>query len=481
MSENTPLTGPVAAPAATKVTDPNTSLEPSPPNASNTANAPTAPNASTTSNASTAPAAMPELTNAQKKERAKAEKLARRGQKVASKVAQPKPDAPAAKGPKKTATATGGPTPIPANAQKPEGPKIPDAYSHLSIAKKLPLSKADKDVHPSVLAIGQQMASFTLKDNAARLEAMLVAFKKVGPSHYSSRRSQLIANTSIQVIDSYEAPPGQTFVRTVLGQCLNPQIDYLIACRPMCFSMGNAIRMLKARIAALIELNVPDEEAKRSLHAAIEVLISERIDLAQAAIVEKTVKIIEDGENILTYGHARLVQLSLQKAHAEGRKFEVTVVDDPWDPSGEELAKILRNDGITVNYFPDTSIGNNIDQITKFLIGAEAMFANGYLYAAAGTRQLVLEANMAEIPVTALLETINCDRERVSVDTMTHNEIDPEACTADLFRLLFDTTPGKDIFMVMTEDAEANASGTSSSILPVLKRLDERFLNGNWH
>lgn len=281
-------------------------------------------------------------------------------------------------------------------------------------------------------------------------------------------------------MDSYETPPGQTFVRHFLPQCLNPQIEYLIGCRPMCFSMGNAIRMLKARIATLVELNVPDEEAKVSLQSAIEMFILERILSAEDAIVEKTVEIIEDGENILVYGHSRLVQLSLQKAHVEGRKFEVTVVDDPWDPSGEELAKILRNDGIMVNYFPDTSIGNNIDNITKFLIGAEAMFANGYLYAAAGTRQLVLEAKEAGIPVTALLETINCDRERVSVDTMTHNEIDPEACTDGLFRLLFDTTPGKDIFMVVTEDAEANASGTSSAILPVLKRLDERFANGNW-
>lgn len=282
-------------------------------------------------------------------------------------------------------------------------------------------------------------------------------------------------------MESYETPPGQSFVRHFLPHCLNPQIEYLIGCRPMCFSMGNAIRMLKARIAALVEVNAPEEEAKRSLKAAIEMFIMERILGAEEAIVEKTVDIIKNGENILTYGHARLVQLSLQRAHADGRKFEVTVVDDPWDPSGKELAKILRKDGIKVSYFPDTSIGNNIDNITKFLLGAEAMFANGYLYAAAGTRQLVLEAKEAEIPVTALIETINCDRERVSVDTMTHNEIDPEACTDGVFRLLFDTTPGKDIFMVVTEDAEADADGTSSAILPVLKRIDERFTNGNWH
>lgn len=127
----------------------------------------------------TAAPAAPTLTPAQKKAQAKAEKAARRGQVVAAKVVPTTPSAPAAKAPKKTTVAAGGPTPVPAAAQKAKGPKIPEIYSHLHTAKKLPLSKADKDVHPSVLAIGQQMANFTLKDNSARLEAMLVAFMKV--------------------------------------------------------------------------------------------------------------------------------------------------------------------------------------------------------------------------------------------------------------------------------------------------------------
>lgn len=130
--------------------------------------------------------AAPALTPAQKKAQAKAEKAARRGQVVAAKVVPPTPNAPAAKAPKKTALAAGGPTPVPAAAQKAKGPKIPDMYSHLSTAKKLPLSKADKDVHPAVLAIGQQMANFKLKDNSVRLEAMLVAFMKVSQGRPSS-------------------------------------------------------------------------------------------------------------------------------------------------------------------------------------------------------------------------------------------------------------------------------------------------------
>lgn len=59
---------------------------------------------------------------------------------------------------------------------------MPETFSYLAMARKTPLSKADNDVHPAVLAVGQQMASFTLKDNLARLEAMLVAFQLVSHS-----------------------------------------------------------------------------------------------------------------------------------------------------------------------------------------------------------------------------------------------------------------------------------------------------------
>lgn len=174
MSENVPPAVPVPAPAAA---------------ASAPASAPAVEDATA------------KLTPAQLKAQKKAEKAARRGQVVAAKnvpEAAPPPltsndsskgvpkqnkskqDHPATPTTPKAFKKTG-PTPAAAPAQppKPKGPELPEMFSYLSIAKKHPLSKADKDVHPAVLAIGQQMASFTLKDNLARVEAMLVAFKIV--------------------------------------------------------------------------------------------------------------------------------------------------------------------------------------------------------------------------------------------------------------------------------------------------------------
>lgn len=56
---------------------------------------------------------------------------------------------------------------------------IPECFSHIPMAKRIQTSQAHKDVHPAVLAVGQQMATFALKDSIARLEATMLAFRKV--------------------------------------------------------------------------------------------------------------------------------------------------------------------------------------------------------------------------------------------------------------------------------------------------------------
>jgi translation initiation factor eIF-2B subunit delta len=134
------------------------------------------------------------LTGAELKAKAKAEKLARRAQTKAATVTpassggQAGGDAKGGKskqkqdGPQPAGGAKGqqgkqavAPTPV----VKDDKPAIPECYSHLSMAKRIKMTQADKDVHPAVLVLGQQMSAFALNDSTARLEAMLQALKKV--------------------------------------------------------------------------------------------------------------------------------------------------------------------------------------------------------------------------------------------------------------------------------------------------------------
>jgi len=149
----------------------------------------------------TTPAGAPKLSNAELKAKAKAEKQARRAQAKASKetsqggaappvsAGQPASDTKGnkAKGkpdsaPSATSVGTGRTTGAKGTVQAaPPKPEItlPECFSHLSLAKRLPTTQADKDVHPAVLALGQQMATFVITESIERLQGTLLAFKKV--------------------------------------------------------------------------------------------------------------------------------------------------------------------------------------------------------------------------------------------------------------------------------------------------------------
>ncbi|KAI6089463.1 nagb/rpia/CoA transferase-like protein [Hypoxylon rubiginosum] len=411
---------------------------------------------------------------AELKAKAKAEKAARRAQAKASKEVakgeaavsstpgQLGPSAGEVKGGKakgkqdgSAATASGaagrpvvskGPVPV-----VPSEPKltIPECFSHLSMAKRMPITQADKDVHPSVLALGQQMATFTIDESITRLKATLLAFKKV--------------------IDSYTTPPGNTLARHLTPHVLNPQIDYLTACRPMCFSMGNAIRWLKLQVSK-IDPDVPESDAKKQLCSSIDTFIQERISMADLVITEKAAERVQDGDVILTFGRSSIVERALLQARLiNEKKFSVIALDDPYEKKGQTLAKNLAAEGIKVTYCGDFGgLAYNVQSATSVLVSAESMFNNGSMYGASGTCDIAIAAKQLDVSVTVLCETINIT-ERVATDSLTYNEIDPERSSGEAFRLLYDTTPDKYLSLIISELGTVQPT----SVPDLLRKLEE--------
>ncbi|KAI1375189.1 nagb/rpia/CoA transferase-like protein [Hypoxylon crocopeplum] len=414
------------------------------------------------------------LSGAELKAKAKAEKAARRAQSKASKEVakgeaaissipgQLGPSAGEVKGGKVKGKQDGSASTAPGAAGRPvvsKGPApvvptepkltIPECFSHLSMAKRIPITQADKDVHPTVLALGQQMATFTIDESITRLKATLLAFKKV--------------------IDSYTTPPGNTLARHLTPHVLNPQIDYLTACRPMCFSMGNAIRWLKLQVGE-IDPDVPELEAKKQLCTSIDTFIQERISMADLVITERAAEKIEDGDIVLTFGWSTIVERALIHAYSTmGKKFRVIIFDDPYERKGQTLAKNLTTEGIRVSYCGDFGgLRWHLQGVTGVLVSAESMFNNGSMYARSGTCDLAIAAKELAIPVIVLCETINIT-ERVSTDSLTYNEIDPERSSSASFRLLYDTTPDKYLSIVISELGTVQPT----SVPDLLRKLEE--------
>lgn len=143
------------------------------------------------------PSGEKKLSNAELKKRAKEEKAARRAAAKASHPTTPAPAAAAAssaegKGarpkPNKhdlppaaaAARAASRLSPLSAAGGAKDGkPRVPECFSHLSMARRIAMTHADKDVNPAVLALGQHMSTLAISDSITRLEATLLAFKKV--------------------------------------------------------------------------------------------------------------------------------------------------------------------------------------------------------------------------------------------------------------------------------------------------------------
>ncbi|KAI0457122.1 hypothetical protein F5B21DRAFT_501819 [Xylaria acuta] len=439
------------------------------------ANAQAPPNGQSQTTAETvAPPAAPKLSNAELKAKAKAEKQARRAQARASNGAAPggapaptsagqsghpppdskgtktrgKPDGTPSTSSGATGRAAGARGSVSTAPPKPEN-SIPECFSHLAMARRLPITQADKDVHPTVLTLGQQMATFAIDESITRLKATLLAFKKV--------------------IDSYTTPPGNTLARHLTPHVLNPQIEYLSACRPMCFSMGNAIRWLKLQVSK-IDPDVPDVDAKKELCASIDAFIQERINFADVVITQKAADHIQNGEVVLVYGRSTLVERTLLHAHSvNGKRFEVIVIDDPYEQQGQNLAKKLIEEGFKVSYSGDFgALRFQVKRADRILLGAEGMFSNGALYGRCGTSDIAIVAKDFGKQVFALCETINIT-ERVSTDSLTYNEIDPERCSGSSFRLLYDTTLSHHLSTVVTEISSAQPTSVSY----LLRKLED--------
>lgn len=323
------------------------------------------------------------------------------------------------------------------------------------------LTQANKDVHPAVIALGLKLGSYSICGSTARCVAMLLCFKRL--------------------IESYTTPPGHALSRHLVSQ-LSPQIEYLVSCRPLAISMGNAIRWLKTEIAAA-DLDSEESRVKADLCDAIDVFIRERISAAGQVIANTAQDKIQDGDVIITFAKSHAVQQTLVQALRNGRKFKVIVLDSRPLHEGKNLAISLAELGLDVTYSSIHAASHLVDQSTKVLLGAHSMLGNGRLYSRAGSAMLAMVAHAAALPVIVCCESIKFT-DRVALDSIVTNEVAPpeelllhgvsstalqrwrESPNLQLLNLMYDVTPAEYISEVITE----HGSLPSSSV-PVVHRL----------
>lgn len=363
--------------------------------------------------------------------------------------------------------------------ETPKATKKVALFSHLyGHPRRTTLTGAGKDVHPAVLALGLQMSNYIVCGSNARCIATLLVFKRVG-TQCSGLRIWLL--TLLQVIESYTTPPQNSLTRHLTSH-LSPQIDYLVSCRPLSVSMGNAIRWLKLEISK-VDPDTPEAKAKAELCEGIDNFIRERITVADQVIAASAAEKIRDGDVVLTFAKSSIVQQTLVEAHRRGSKFRVIVIDSRPLFEGKNLARALADLGLEVQYSLTHAISHAIKDATKVFLGAHAMMSNGGLYSRVGTAIVAMMASEIEVPVIVCCESIKFT-DKVALDSIVTNEVAPpdelipstippspmsnwrDAANLQLLNILYDVTPAEYIKMVITEYGSLPPSS-----VPVVHRI----------
>ncbi|KAL8546173.1 hypothetical protein ACS0TY_006043 [Phlomoides rotata] len=260
-------------------------------------------------------------------------------------------------------------------------------------------------VHPSVYKVGLRYLAGDISGGNARCIAMLQAFQ--------------------ESIKDYSTPPEKSLIRDLTTK-INHSVSFLIECRPLSISMGNAIRFLKTRITSL-SLNLSEAEAKASLISDIDRFINEKIILADKVIVKHAVTKIRDGDVLLTYGSSSAVEMILLHAHELGKQFRVVIVDSRPKFEGQMLLRRLVRKGISCTYTHINAVSYVMHEVTRVFLGAASVLSNGTVYSRVGTACVAMVAHQFRVPVLICCEAYKF-HERVQIDSICSNELgDPDA------------------------------------------------------
>lgn len=255
-------------------------------------------------------------------------------------------------------------------------------------------------MHNLFFQVGLQYLAGDIVGGSARCIAMLQAFQGA--------------------IKDYSTPPEKTLARDLTAK-ISSYISFLIECRPLSISMGNAIRFLKNRIAKL-PVTISESEAKDALCSDIDRFINEKIVLADKVIVKHAATKIRDGDVLLTYGFSCVVEMTMLYAHELGRQFRVVIVDSRPKLEGQALLRRLVAKGLNCTYTHINAVSYIMHEVTRVFLGAASILSNGTVYSRVGTACVAMVAHAVRVPVLICCEAYKF-HERVLLDSICSNEL----------------------------------------------------------
>ncbi|MES1912998.1 MAG: hypothetical protein MHM6MM_005235, partial [Cercozoa sp. M6MM] len=244
-------------------------------------------------------------------------------------------------------------------------------------------------VHPAVKTAGIEAAGGFCTGDGARCAAMLRAF------------AAFFADFGL----NDESDDTERDLTRALDRDIQVQVRYLNDCRPKSPSMGVLIKRMKGVVSRCATERLSAVELRQKLEAWCHEQV-DKLLAAQTHIAMQTSSLLrgskgasaQQGEAIeafdledapivvATFGRSSLVERAILQARRDGVRLRVIVLDEHTRHEGCELARALLDDPVPVHVTLSTlsAVSHVMDQVTHVLVGANAIFANGFVQCRVG-------------------------------------------------------------------------------------------------
>ncbi len=183
--------------------------------------------------------------------------------------------------------------------------------------------------------------------------------------------------------------------------------ERLMSARPAMAPVFNIVaRLLKAISQKSVEMDLPS--IRRFTISRADEVIGESLQ-AIAQIAQYGSELIIEGDRIMTHSYSSTVVAVLKEAFTKYRDVEVITTLSGPGRTGERIAQELEYYGMPVTFIDDTAMGLYLLTVSKVVVGADRVCADGKVINGIGTYQLALAAKMAGIPFYVFCETLKFD------------------------------------------------------------------------
>ncbi|MCD6427985.1 MAG: ribose 1,5-bisphosphate isomerase, partial [Desulfurococcales archaeon] len=183
---------------------------------------------------------------------------------------------------------------------------------------------------------------------------------------------------------------------------INTVGEYVRSARPTAVSLPNAVSYVLTRLQRAKPTSL--DEAKDLVIRTAEYFI-EYSRKAVKIIGELGAKRLEYGDVVMTHCHSTAAVSVIVTAHKLGKVNKVYVKETRPKLQGLITAKALANAGLDVILIPDSSVRYFMKKVTKVIVGADTVAANGAVINKIGTSLVALVAKEARVRTYVAAET----------------------------------------------------------------------------